>query len=97
MEEIKINQLSVEAEVHKAYLNKLKGKLFGLLCEREKNRDWEKFLDNIMVELGGFPSDHRTINYLILVTKMSMCKYLRFQYFRTTVLECMNLIGAMEE
>ena len=29
-------------EVNNAYLNKLKGKLFGLLKEREKNREWEK-------------------------------------------------------
>lgn len=87
----------VDAEVHKAYLNKLKGKLYGLLCEREKNRDWEKFLDNIMIELLEFPREYRTINYEILVCKMSACKYLRFQYFRSVIMECMNLIGVMEE
>ena len=30
--------------VKEAYNNKLKNKLFGLLCEFEKNRDWEKSL-----------------------------------------------------
>lgn len=97
MEDVKQNSLVIEAEVHKAYLNKLKGKLYGLLCEREKNRDWEKFLDNIMVELYGMPKEYHTINYETLVSKMSMCKYLRFQYFRSNIMECMNLIGAMEE
>ncbi|MDD4876981.1 MAG: hypothetical protein PHQ86_07650 [Dehalococcoidales bacterium] len=87
----------ISTEVNKAYLNKLKGKLYGLLCEREKNRDWEKFYDNIMIELMGFPEEHRTINYEILMRKMSSCKYLRFQYFRGVILECMNLISAMEE
>ena len=29
--------------VQEACNNKLKNKLFGLLCEREKNREWEKF------------------------------------------------------
>jgi len=27
------------------YKNKLKGRLYGLLCEREKDGEWEKFLD----------------------------------------------------
>lgn len=87
---------ATSSEVHAAYLNKLKGKLFGLLKEREKDREWEKFYDNIMQELSGFPEDKRTINYEILCRKMSVCKYLRFQYFRTTILDCMNLIGTME-
>lgn len=93
-EEIKI---SIAQEVHNAYLNKLKGKLFGLLKEREKGREWEKFYDNIMIELMGFPIEYRTINYEILVAKLSSCKYLRFQYFRTVILDSMNLIGTMEE
>ena len=37
----------MEAPVKEAYNNKLKSKLFGLLCEREKGRDWEKFLYSI--------------------------------------------------
>ena len=35
------------------YNNKLKNKLFGLLCEYEKGREWEKFLDSILIELLG--------------------------------------------
>lgn len=84
-------------EVTNGYLNKLKGKLYGLLREREKNREWEKFHDTIMIELMGFPTEQRTINYEILCRKMSACRYLRFQYFRSVILECMNLIGSMEE
>ena len=37
--------------MNEAYTNKLKNKLFGLLCEREKNREWETFLDSIILEL----------------------------------------------
>ena len=36
------------------YYNKLKGRLYGLLCEKEKEGAWEKFLDTIIVELMGF-------------------------------------------
>jgi hypothetical protein len=40
--------------VYEGYKNKLKNKYFGLLKEREKNGEWEKFLDTILVELTGF-------------------------------------------
>jgi hypothetical protein len=91
-------KVTTEKEIHAAYLNKFKGKLYGLLCEREKNNpNWERFLDNIMIELIGFPEEYRTINYETILIKLGTCRYLRFQYFRTTILECMNLIGVMEE
>ena len=67
------------------YNNKLKNKLFGLLCEFEKNREWEKFLDSIIIELMGIPEDERTINYYILMYKLSSLRYLRYEYFRSTI------------
>ena len=48
------------------YNNKLRSKLYGLLCEREKNGEWEKFLDSILIEVMGFDEERRTINYYIL-------------------------------
>ena len=36
-------------EVKTAYNTKMKNKLFGLLCEREKGRDWETFLNSIFM------------------------------------------------
>ena len=75
------------------YNNKLKGKLFGLLCEREKGREWEKFLDSILIELMGYQDSEKTINYYILFHKLSSLKYLRYDYFRTTIFDCMELIS----
>ena len=75
------------------YNNKLKNKLFGLLCEFEKNREWEKFLDSIIIELMGIPEDERTINYYILMYKLSSLRYLRYEYFRSTIFDCMTLIS----
>ena len=34
-----------------AYKDKMKKRLYGLLKEREKNGEWEKFLDTILIEL----------------------------------------------
>lgn len=75
------------------YTNKLKNKLFGLLCEFEKNREWEKFLDSIIIELMGIPEEDRTINYYILMYKLSTLRYLRYEYFRSTIFDCMTLVS----
>ena len=84
------------SEVKEGYSNKLKNKLFGLLCEFEKNREWEKFLDSILIELQGFDEDEKTINYYILYHKIASLRYLRYEYFRTTVFDCMSLLSNME-
>lgn len=82
-----------EPEIDEAYNNKFKNKLFGLLCEREKDREWEKFLDSILIEMLGFPDSQKTINYYILFHKLSALRYLRYDYFRTTIFDCMGLVG----
>ena len=79
--------------VFEGYNNKLKNKLFGLLCEFEKEREWEKFLDSILIELLGYPESKKTINYYILFYKISSLRFLKYEYFRSTIFDCMNLIG----
>ena len=79
--------------IKEAYNNKLKSKLFGLLCEREKGREWEKFLDSILVELMGYSEESKTINYYTLFYKLSTLRYLRYEYFRRTIFDCMELIS----
>lgn len=83
----------MDKQVREAYNNKLKSKLFGLLCEREKGRDWEKFLDSILIELMGYSEEERTINYYTLYHKLSTLKYLRYEYFRGVIFDCMDLIS----
>lgn len=86
-----------DREVREGYNNKLKNKLFGLLCEFEKNREWERFLDSIIIELIGFPQEERTIDYYILFHKISSLKYLRYEYFRTTIFDSMALLTEKSE
>ena len=80
-------------EMKEAYDNKLKNKLYGLLCEYERGRDWEKFLDSILIELLGYSEEEKTINYYILYYKLASLRYLRYEYFRSTIFDCMNLIS----
>lgn len=82
--------------IKEGYYNKLRNKLFGLLCEFEKGREWEKFLDSILIELSGFSDEEKTINYFILYHKLSSLRFLKYEYFRTTIFDCMNLLGKEE-
>ena len=59
------------SDFSEGYVNRLKNKLFGLLCEFEKNGEWEKFLDSILIELLGVPEESRTINFFTLYYKIS--------------------------
>lgn len=77
------------------YYNKLKGRLYGLLCEKEKEGSWEKFLDTIFIELYGLADIDKTINYWSLLGKIAALKYLNYDKFRKTVFECINLVGEM--
>ena len=79
--------------VQEGYKNKFKNKLFGLLCEFEKGREWEKFLDSILIELLGYTEEEKTINYYVLYYKIASLRYLRYEYFRTTIFDCMDLLG----
>lgn len=75
------------------YNNKLRNKLFGLLCEYEKEREWEKFLDSILIELMGWEEERKTINYYTLFYKLTSLRFLKYEYFRTTIFDCMNLVS----
>ena len=76
---------------------RLKGQLYGLLCEYEKDRDWEAFLDSIIIELMGLPEEEKTANYYVLFHKVSSLRYLSYKYFRTTIFDCMTLISKERE
>lgn len=80
-------------DVVEASNNKLKSRLFGLLREYERGREWEKFLDSILIELMGYSEEEKTINYYILFHKLSSLKYLSYKYFRTTIFDCMTLVS----
>lgn len=82
-------------ETFEGYKNKLKGRLYGVLCEKEKeDGDWEKFLNSILIELKGL--EPSSINYWPLIGKLNSLRFLNYEYFRKTIFECMNLIGGLE-
>lgn len=77
------------------YRNKLKNRLFGLLCECEKGREWRRYLDAILIELYGFHEDNKTAAYYHLVHNLSSCRYLSYEFFRSTIFDCMSLVDKL--
>lgn len=98
-QEVKDQQTNSKSSLGKitfdSYKNKLKNRLFGLLCEREKDGEWEKFLDTIIIEVMGL-KELKSINYWALFAKLCSLKYLSYEYFRKTIFECMNLVNGIE-
>lgn len=84
-------------EIKIGYLDKLKGKFFGLLREREKQGEWESFLETIEIELIGLEEQLASINYYELRAKVSSLRYLKFSCFRKTIFDCMNLVGSLRD
>ena len=74
------------------YKNKLTNRLFGLLCEYEKDREWRKFLDTITIELMGFSEEDKNAAYYHLMHNLTSCRYLSYDYFRSTIFDCMTLV-----
>ena len=79
-------------DIKQGYNIKLKNRLFGLLCEYEKNGSWEKFLDSIIIELMGIPEEERTIHYYTIMYKINSLRYLSYPYFRSTIFDSMKLL-----
>lgn len=89
-----LREKDIADETFDGYIGKLKNRLYGLLCEREKGGEWEKFLDSIILELKGLGAN--AINWWALIGKLSMLRYLSYEYFRKTIFECMNLVGKLD-
>jgi hypothetical protein len=89
--------VKITVTVDDALSAKLKSQLYGLLCEYEKNREWESFLDSIIIELLGYPEEEKTVSYYRLFHKVSSLRYLSYKYFRTTIFDCMSLISKVDK
>ena len=79
-------------EMRNEYNEKMRSQLFGLLCEYEKARKWERFLDSILIELLNIDEERKTPDYYKLYSKLSSLRYLSYKYIRTTIFDCMNLV-----
>lgn len=77
------------------YKNNFINRLYGLLCEREKNGEWRKFCDSLQIELLGFSSD--SIYYWRLRGNLGALNKLDYPEFRKTIFECIRLVGGLTQ
>lgn len=90
---IEIWQVIAMTKIPDEFKKRLRNRLYGVLCEREKNREWKKFLDSVIIELMGAVTNEedKTLGYYVLLAKLNSCRFLEYEYFRTTILECMGM------
>ena len=60
--------IDVKETYKEGYKDNMKKKLYGLLREREKDGEWEKFLDSILIELMGYDDNKKTIELFIIAS-----------------------------
>lgn len=74
------------------YREYLKGKYFGILNDYEKNKDFDKLLDSLLRDLIGAQEQYDSIHLVNLFAKTASLRYLKYKYFRSTIMECMKLV-----
>lgn len=74
------------------YREYLKGKYYGILRDCEKGWDYEKLLDSLLIELQGAFKDFDGELLNSLYSKTCALRYLKYKYFRETIMSCMKLI-----
>lgn len=85
---------SLNEETWEGYKNSLVNRLYGLLCEREKNGEWKKFANTLHTELLGFESN--SIHYWRLLGNLGALSKLDYPDFRKTIFECMRLVNGLD-
>lgn len=88
-------------EMKSALKTRLTNKLFGVLNEFEKSLKqkgkgstdkWERLLDSIIIEFMGLPEETHSINYYVIMTKLSTLRLLKYRHFRDTILDIVALL-----
>ena len=63
------------------YVNYLKGKYFGILNDYEKNKDFDKLLESLLIDLIGAKEQYDSIHLNNLFANTASLKYLKYKYF----------------
>ena len=86
--------LKVDEVDFELYLISLKGKVYKLLPLREESKEWEKYLNSVLVELGGLSEIFTDkVSLISLVSKLEGLYRLEdFMLYRRTIFECLNIV-----
>ena len=92
---IRVNGKTIDEDTFQGFKNSLKNQIFKLLPMREKNEEWEKHLETLMLEMYGADLAFATINFYRVISKLAILPFLEYKYFRKTVFECLSLIDVL--
>lgn len=76
---------------------RLINQIWKLIPMREKNEDWQKHLDNLILEITGLHEIFKQqLNFLILLSKLEgLYSAKEFDLYRRTVFESIALLGEL--
>lgn len=90
---------SINDEVLKSNNKRMINQLWKLIPLREESKDWEKQLDNLIVEFTGLNEIFKdNFNYLVLLSKLEGLRTIKnFETYRRTVFESISLLQELYE
>ena len=80
-----------------SYRKVLINKIYKLLPLKEEGLDWQKYLESIQLELGGFSRIvGMTPELICLLSKLeSLYELDSFALYRKTIFECLNVVDEL--
>lgn len=81
-----------DSACQEGYSNFLVGKYFGILKDREKNKNYDKLLESLVCDLLGATEEFDCINLNKLYYKTLSLKYLSYPLFRENIMDCIQLV-----
>jgi hypothetical protein len=87
----------VSKEDYIRYIRKIKNDVFKLLPLREEGLEWEKHLDTILLELGGFYSLGNEVKLITIMSKLEALHQIQdFMVYRKTIFETLSILDGLE-
>lgn len=95
-------EMEISENAVAANLDRISGRIFKLLPEREEGKDWQSPLKNLIIELYGMDSllnDQVSLFRILsrLESLMLLSNEADFMDFRKGIFECLNLISRIKE
>lgn len=80
----------LDFEIYQSFIVK---NIFKILPLREENKDWEKYLEGLLIELNGMDMLLNEVNLMALVAKLEGLKTVEgHDLFRKVVFDCIDLV-----
>lgn len=85
-----------ESICKEGYAESLKSKYYGILCDCEKHKPYEKLIDSLLIELTGALNESDCININKLYAQTASLKYVKYKYLRHSIRNiCIPLVDTI--